>query len=358
MNSVSRTPITHLQCAQTALPPSDQIDEIHPYTFIKVQILERYLNEWTAKLSWTKEIVYFDVFAGIGRIKSKNSPNSKADGSAIAALRLFHNHRALRDKPVTIRVFLNEKETPRYHALQSRVNEIRTLVDNALPEQRFKVTVFNREYPEVINDMFHDLQDIPRCIFSFIDPYGYKDNTFEAVRRLLSPEKGEVLVLFCTFRIEKVNESSGRAYKEHVANVFGLPIWKPELRAGVKGYKDQLQKYAGEKYTLHFSMRDYRDQRIYELVYATKSPVGLKVMKKVMYSMSQELDPEMEDFEFHFGDCNAQRPERGHGQNTMSDRAHVVGLCGTPARSLSREGSNIDGNRRTHSPQNCIPVLY
>jgi len=69
-------------------------------------------------------------------------------------------------------------------------------------------------------------------------------------------------------------------------------------------------------------MRDNRDQRIYELVYATKSFFGLKVMKRVMYSMSQELDHEMQDFEFHFSDFKAQRPERGGTHNTMSDQAH------------------------------------
>jgi three-Cys-motif partner protein len=223
---------------------------------------------------------------------------------------------------VTIRVFLNERETRRYHALESRVSEIKTLVENPLPEQRLKITVFNREYPTVIDDMFHDLQVIPRCIFSFIDPYGYKDNTFEAVRKLLSPQKGEVLVFFCAFRIAKVNESSGRAYKEHVANVFGLPVWTPQLRADVNSYRDQLQKCAGAKYTLHFSMRDNRDRRMYELVYAMKDFGGLKVMKTVMYSISQELDHEMQDFEFHFSDFKTQRPERGDTQNTMSDQAH------------------------------------
>lgn len=224
---------------------------------------------------------------------------------------------------MTIHVFLNERETPRYHALESRVGEVKTLVENPLPEERLKITVYNREYPKVIDDMFHDLQGKPRCIFSFIDPYGYKDNTFEAVRKLLSPQKGEVLVLFCTFGIAKVNESSGRAYGD-VANFFGLPTWTPQLRADVNYYRDQLQKCAGAKYTLHFSMRDNRDRRIYELVYATKSLAGLKVMKRVMYSMSQELDHEMQDFEFHFSDFNAQRPERlgGGTQNTMSDRAH------------------------------------
>ena len=100
--------------------------------------------------------------------------------------------------------------------------------------------------------MFHNLQGILQCIFSFIDPYWYKDNTFEAVQGLLSPQKGEVLVLFCA----KVNESSGRAYKEHVVNVFGLPIWMPQLHADVNHYRDQLQKYAGAKCTLHFSMCD------------------------------------------------------------------------------------------------------
>ena len=223
---------------------------------------------------------------------------------------------------MTIHVFLNERETARCHALESRVREVKTLVENPLLDQRLKVTVFNREYPHVIDDMFNSLQVLPRHIFSFIDPYGYKDNTFEAVRRLLSPPKGEVLVLFCTFGIAKVNESSGRAYKEYVANVFGLPIWTPQLRADVNRYMDQIQKCAGAKYTLHFSMRDNRDRRIYELVYATKDFGGLKVMKTVMYSMSQELDHEMQDFEFHFSDFKAQRPERGDTRNTMSDQAH------------------------------------
>jgi hypothetical protein len=44
---------------------------------------------------------------------------------------------------------------------------------------------------------------------------------------------------------------------------------------------------------------------MYELVYATKSLVGLKAMKTVMYSMSQELDNEMEDFKFYFSDFKA-----------------------------------------------------
>ena len=305
----------------SVLPPSDQVDEADPHTFIKIRILERYLNEWTAKLSGAMEIVYFDPFAGVGRIKSKDSPNSEAGGSAIAVLRLFHNHRALKDKPVIIRVFLNESETSRYNALvEGHVNEVKTLVENALPEHRLRVMVFNHQYPEAIDDMFRDLQGIPRCIFSFIDPYGYKDNTFEAVRKLLSPRKGEVLVLFCTFRIADVNESSGPAYKEDVAD--GLPIWTPQLHADVNRYRDQLQKCAGAKYTLHFSMRN--NQRMYELVHATKSLVGLKVMKKVMYNMSQELDHEMEDFEFHFSDLSLSPlppPERGSTQNTMSDQA-------------------------------------
>jgi three-Cys-motif partner protein len=304
---------------------SGQMDEVHPHTFVKVQILERYLNVWTAKLSQsgtTRDLVYFDPFAGIGRIKAKDRPDSEADGSAIAALRLFHNHPALKNNPVTIHAFLNEKDKGRHDVLESRVREVKTSVEHALPEDRLKVTIFNLEYPNVINNMLHHLQSTPQCVFSFIDPFGYKDNTFEAVKRLLSPEKGEVLVLFCTFRIAEVKESSGRAYKEHVANVFGLPHWTPQLRADVNGYKLQLQRRAGAKYTLHFSMRDHRDQRIYELVYATKSFTGLKVMKSVMYRMSQELDHEMMDFEFHFSDFKAQRPEGGGTQNTMSNRAH------------------------------------
>ena len=137
--------------------------------------------------------------------------------------------------------------------------------------------------------------------FAFLDPFGYKSVTMESVNEFLTGKESEVFInLNMRGLLRVVNESKStdgakvaarKSLQRNVTEIFGDDTWKSvqvesdtrkRRRILVKAYKNTLIEKCGAKFAIEFGMRNEKNGWVYYLVYATKHPKGLELMKNCM----------------------------------------------------------------------------
>eukprot|EP00794_Sanderia_malayensis_P006663 gene6663-7415_t len=137
--------------------------------------------------------------------------------------------------------------------------------------------------------------------FFFIDPFGYSQIPFDAVSKLCEWEKSEILI---NLMVQPVQRTIGRGqlpeYERQVnaklTAILGTDDWIRQKEQGkldfdkiVEIYSDRV-KETQMKYTLHFTMKNNQNVRLYSLIYATKHLKGIETMKESMNRVTQEED--------------------------------------------------------------------
>ncbi len=256
---------------------------IEPHTRAKPQILEEYLKAWFPTLTrWQGRVLYLDAFAGPGRYSGGE------EGSPIIALRTALMHTQARRFREIVFLFI-EKNQQRAEMLHRIIREI----FEHLP----KNLVYDIQSAEFATTLEQGLNDLEKQgaklapTFAFLDPFGFSGFPLKIVKRLLSYEKSEVLV---TFMVGFVNRFASEQ-PEAASELFGTDEWMriPDStdsaqreREWIDLYENQL-KVAGAKYVRSFQMIGERNQTIYYLVYATKHPKGMSVMKNAMWKVDR-----------------------------------------------------------------------
>ncbi len=294
----------------------DHFDEFRGHTLLKHLVLRKYVGAWAAKLRTRGgEVWYVDGFAGEGRDKLGNP------GSPLIAAQLAEPFEA--DGKGVMRVLAFEKDAGRCEKLKEAM---RPYTDRTPPIAHVRCGVL----AERIAGVMQRIGDRPA--FFFLDPFGVDGLIAGLLPTLLSGPQNEVFALFAdvaAVRLYAVLVAPGRDPGAEEAAIRAAPslfeAWTEEdalrgraqaarslraleatrgpaerilataLGAGtieelarvpgdergdflVRRFMDRLHD-AGAAYVLSLPVRDDANQRMYQLVYGTKSAVGLRTMK-------------------------------------------------------------------------------
>jgi len=256
---------------------------IEPHTKAKHQILEEYLKAWfPILLRWQSRVLYLDGFAGPGIYSGGE------EGSPIIALRVALTHRFAERFGEIVFLFIEEN--------QDRAEMLRNVIKSkfgSLPKS-IVCDVQSAEFQVTLEEGLNDLEKRGAMLaptFAFLDPFGFSGFPLTVVKRLLSYDKSETLI---TFMVGFVNRFA-LEQSETITELFGTDEWKriPDSadsaereKLWINLYETQL-KAVGSKYVRSFRMIGERNQTIYYLVYATKDPKGMDVMKNVMWKVDR-----------------------------------------------------------------------
>ena len=232
--------------------PRTTVWSLEPHTRAKHEILERYLQAWTAILTQGKfpEVMYVDGFAGPGRYSNGEY------GSPLIALRVALRQR-MRIKTRIRFVFIEKRE--------ERAGMLREFISNVKAPENFSIEVRDGDTFETafgkIPDSYKN-KGLPPT-FAFIDPFGYSHAPLSIVREILRHTSCEVLANFMYEEINRFLSISNQ--QQHFDALFGTREWRevprlaePRIRQRFihNLYYRQLRDDAGAKYVRSFEMRN------------------------------------------------------------------------------------------------------
>lgn len=303
--------------------PSDRhFQQFQDHTLLKHLILRKYVGAWAAKLRRRGTTVWFvDAFAGEGQDQAGNPGSPLIAAQLAAAFEM--------DDLGKMRVLAIEKH-------EGRCERLRTVMQ---PFADRKIAYVRcGTLAERVDQLVGYIGEQPALFF--LDPFGVEGLLVELLPKLLTGPQNEVFALFADVganRLHAVLMASGRDPDAEEKNIRAAPSLFEEfleedaqraraeaerslrsLRATQEaseriltealgpGTSDALasvpegerrewllERYmealraAGANYVLALPVRDASSQRVYQLVYATKSAVGLRTMKEAMDSALQ-----------------------------------------------------------------------
>jgi three-Cys-motif partner protein len=262
--------------------PDDVLWELEPHTKAKHAILRHYLEAWFPILNkYHGRIMYFDGFAGPGEYKGEEP------GSPIIALDVAANHRRRMSGEVVF-CFV-EADEKRFNHLQGLIAEL------DLPKN-FRVYPRHAEFHEVLGNALAHLEQTGGVLvptFAFIDPFGFSGVPMSLIHRLLVHQRTEAFITFQVSFINRFLEHLDPQISAHVVDLFGTEqVLKVACGGGNRVdelrylYQSQLQQVAC--YVRFFSMRNERDQPIYDLFFAGNHSLGHYRMKEAMWKVDEE----------------------------------------------------------------------
>lgn len=281
--------------------PKSTVWAMEPHTRAKHEILNRYLEAWTAILSLGRfpSIAYVDGFAGPGVYEKGEI------GSPIIALNAALEQQRQHPKmAMTKLIFLFiEQKKDRAERLQERVDALQ------LPSN-FRVKVvggagFEAGFREHLLDRYRSHNKPLPPTFAFIDPFGWKDAPFSLVKEILANDSCEILFNFMYEEINRFIEHPDQT--KNFDDLFGTDAWRdvasledPRLRRAFFHdlYVRQLRRAAGARYVRSFEMANENDATDYFLFFATNSRKGIQKMKEAMWRVD-------ESGAFRFSDATA-----------------------------------------------------
>lgn len=281
--------------------PKTTVWAIEPRTRAKHEILNRYLQAWTAILSYGKfpAIAYVDGFAGPGVYEKGEI------GSPIIALKAALDQQRQHPAMSKTKIFFLfiEQKNDRAERLQENVDALE------LPAN-FRVKVvggmsFEQGFRENLLDFYRSRGKPLPPTFAFIDPFGWTRVPFQLVKEILSFESCEVLFNFMYEEINRFIEHPEQT--KNFDELFGTDTWRDVSGIADKDarraffhdlYARQLRGEAGARYVRAFEMRNRNDATDYFLFFATKSRKGIQKMKEAMWRVD-------ESGSFKFSDATA-----------------------------------------------------
>jgi three-Cys-motif partner protein len=259
----------------------ETIWKIEPHTEAKHEILRRYLEAWLPIMSkYHARIVYLDGFAGPGVYLGGE------DGSPVIALETAVKH-VLQANFKEIVFFFIERDKRRAEKLEKVLAE---RFPNLSNKMKYHVigAAFAPTFELVLNKMDEGGAMLAPT-FAFLDPFGFSGLPMKLIGRMMKCEKCEVLV---TFMVGFINRFMIEGREATLNELFATDEWKkanelekPEDRIKflVNLYEKQLKCEGGAQYVRSFAMTNKHNQISYYLVFGTKHPKGLEVMKGAMW---------------------------------------------------------------------------
>jgi len=254
---------------------------LKPHTKAKHEILRRYLEAWFPILSkWSGRIIYLDGFAGPGIYSGGE------DGSPVIALQVAVDH-VLRLHFKEIVFFFIEKD-------QKRAKMLQDVLKKKFPNlpKNIRYSVKGAEFAPTLEQMLNELEKNEFNLaptFAFLDPFGFSGLPMKLIGRMMKYKKCEVLI---TFMVGFIKRFLDEKRESALNDLFETNEWKKahdivdparRLRYLIDLYEKQLKCVGGAEYVRSFGMTNKQNQIIYYLVFGTRHPKGLEVMKEAMW---------------------------------------------------------------------------
>ena len=249
-----------------------------PHTIAKHEILRRYLDAWLPIMGRSyPRLLIMDGFAGPGEY------TNGLDGSPIIALNSLTNH--TNNSTHCEYIFLFNEADPARYANLTRVLASRQDADH------IEIYVENKSFTDAVESLLGNIGDSALApLFAFVDPFGYSGIPMATLRDLFRFDKSELLIyldLNSLIRFATAGNVDSRFTDLYGTTEYqSAPATGPERRAYlVELYEKQLKEVCGFKYTRGFVMFGENNKPVCCLVYATRHPKGMDVMKNAMWKV-------------------------------------------------------------------------
>lgn len=268
--------------------------DLAEHTRAKHQLLCSYLNAWfpiLARSQTSGRVVFIDGFAGPG-VYDGGEP-----GSPLVALNTLVSHSYFKNLSSTEFVFrFIEADEDRHLSLQNAVQ--RYWQDRAGEKPaNIHVDCIRGEFATVASDGTR-LNSNGAPTLAFIDPFGWSGVPMSVVRDLMAFDRCEVIFNFMHEQVNRFVHDSRPNIANHFTELFGTTNEEHRRAAELARqprkkflrdlYARQLQEVCGFNFVRPFEMVDpKRNRTVYYLMYGTRHPKGLEVMKEPMW----EVDP-------------------------------------------------------------------
>lgn len=265
---------------------------LDPHTEAKHELVRLYLEAWLPVMSMRKSpprrLVLLDGFAGPG-VYSRGER-----GSPLVALQTLLEHASFeRMSQIRFNFVFCEIEPERFASLDEQVAAYKRM-HRAWPSN-VHTYVKNLSFVDGGIWLAEQMDRIgkPRVqppLFAFIDPFGVKGLPIDLIRRLMQPDGAEVLVNYMRNTVQRFAGAGN--LDQHLRDLFGNEDFAdiddhPDRQARLRAmYPDRLREVCGFEHTLSFEMVNLSGQS-YDLVYGTRSLMGIEKMKDAMW----KIDP-------------------------------------------------------------------
>ncbi|MBE3570598.1 MAG: three-Cys-motif partner protein TcmP [Bacillales bacterium] len=292
--------------------PRQFFSSLQKHSEAKLRILEGYVIPWMRKIvlgpKLTKgKCLVIDGFAGTGKYSE-----GAQDGSPLILLKsaISFYEQAERhgwDEPNIWLLFI-EGEKDNYMKLIHNIKDLTGLnyVNNnnslnfeSIPNySSIHVALVNDTFENALSSLLNSLDSDETLIpsFCFVDPFGFKDTPLELISKYLNNDKAEILLNFIYEETNRFINYQNPKIQAHLSRLFGVDDLT-ELQNLIKDksgairkevivdyYSRQLKEHTSVKHVLNFEIKKNGRTKLI-LFYGTKSPHGLKVMKKIMWKV-------------------------------------------------------------------------
>jgi three-Cys-motif partner protein len=284
--------------------PEEKLWPAEPHTLAKHELLRRYLAAWYPILTqqgYHARVVFIDGFAGPGVYQSGE------EGSPIVALRTLVQHGAFSSMKGRFVFLFIEREEERMENLKVEIAAFWASMGGQ-PEN-IVVMAERGEFEQVTGSLLASLKESGNTLaptVAFVDPFGFAGVSLDAICRLTSFPRCEVIFSFMYDSLNRWVTHPTDSIHEHLRSLFGSEAYLDVVGLAPRErktflhdlYKRQLLEVGNFKYVLEFEMVDRRGKSVYSLFFGTRHIRGLEAMKSAMWS----LDP---SGEFRFSDRHA-----------------------------------------------------
>ncbi len=278
--------------------PKETVWPIEEHTLAKHELLRRYLGAWFPILTaqgFNRRAVFLDGFAGPG-VYEGGEP-----GSPLIAIRTLVDHSHFDQLSRTEFVFLFVEADPdRFLRLQQELDRFWRDRVGGKPSN-VKVESVNEEFAAVATDVITAARGQGRQLaptLAFIDPFGWSGVPLDLIGELLASDKCEVLFNFMYGHMNRFVGVEQPSVQRHFTELFGTSEAEHRQAAALTGddrksflrnlYEHQLREVGGFRFVRSFEMMDVgRRRTAYFLMFGTRHPKGLQVMKDAMWAIDQ-----------------------------------------------------------------------
>ena len=291
--------LTH-RWGQGVARSKDFFDERSDQSEVKSRIVAKFFASWSnviinsaKRYSRTPRLAYVDLFSGPGRY---------LDGAKSTPLLIMEK---VIDTPALadhIETTFNDREPGYAQSLKAALYAI-----PGIEKVRHPPNIFCDEVDHRIEEIFASAKMVPT--FSFIDPFGYKGLTVKLIKAI-GKDWGSDCIFFFNYR--RINAAiTNDNFRVHMDALFG-PERVSRMRQAVKAMRPwrrvdycvtmlaEVLKEHGFRYTIAFAFKDETGKRTtHALVYVTKDPKGVEIMKNIMASESSTSNHGVPSFEYN-----------------------------------------------------------
>lgn len=293
---------------------------------VKARIVTKYFWAWATALkkhvrTHGNKLSYVDLFAGPGYYKK--------DGVKSTPLLILES--IIRDEDLRGLVipYFNDASKTNFDLLTEAVKNL-----PGIETLKYQPVITNQKIGPEVATYIQQRNLVPTLLF--VDPWGFKGLSIDLIWSVLR-NWGSDCIFFFNYR--RVNIGLPNPFLNETIDALFSPGRADKLREEIKSLsaeerediiieaiKDALKEKGGE-YVVDFRFRNDQDTRTrHFLIFVTKKPLGVKLMKDIMAKESSILGSEVPSFEFNPGKEKQIKKERLQMDLFADDTADAIDI--------------------------------